>query len=315
MAAVTSLIATAVSVVFAVQLLGRYRQRSRTPATLYWGISMALFSAASLMLFVGVVFGWSSWSFRFFYLFGAVLNVPWLALGNIAINARRRPVVDIVGVVMLVVALLSAVPALGPEPALWWPSVMLATAFGMALVATRGAALIRVAVTITAAFSIAATMLVWAADFTSMLPSTGLPEGSEVFPIAVRGVAVAGNAVGALLVIVSALASSAHIVWRLPARSEAAIFRTIGRNRSYVDALARWLLSGRRGAGGVSNLIRGNLLIAAGVGIAATGGLLSFLGDTTGHAIGLAVGVSVMYLGFVRTTQRQTRRRPGRDPS
>ncbi len=118
-----------------------------------------------------------------------------------------------------------------------------------------------------------------------------------------RGTAVAGNAVGATLVVVSALASSAHVVWRRPDTDEVEVFRTIGRDRSYADALSRWVYSGRRGARGVGNVVRGNLLIAGGVGLAAAGGLLSFLGDTTGHAIGLAAGVVVMYLGFVRTTQ------------
>lgn len=308
MAVVTSLIATVVSAVFAVQLLARHRRRSRTPATLFWSLSLSMFFVASLMLAVGVAFGWSAWMFRVFYLFGAVLTVPWLALGNVAVNARRRPVALTVGGVMLVIALLSVPPALGPEPALWWPSVALAAALGLALVAARGALLIRIATVVTVGFTVVATALVASAGFTGVLQPTGLPEGSELFPLAVRGFAVAGNSVGAVLVVVSALASSAHVVWRRPSPEQAAVFRTIGRDRTFVDALARWVFSGRRGARGVRNIVRGNLLIAAGVAIAAAGGLLSFLGDTTGHAIGLAIGVSVMYAGFVRTTRPDARR-------
>lgn len=303
MAVLSSLIATVVSAAFAAQLLRRYRQRGRTPATLYWGISLSMFSLASLALLVGVALGWASWSFRLFYLFGAVLNVPWLALGNIAINARRRPVGLVVGGVALVVALLSVRPALGDEPALWWPSAALAGAYGLLLVALRGRALTRAALVVTALFSAWAAVAVGVATFEIPLATTGLPEGRDLFPLVVRGTAVAGNAVGATLVVVSALASSAHIVWRRPDADEVEVFRTIGRDRSYADALSRWVWSGRRGARGVGNVVRGNLLIAAGVGLAAAGGLLSFLGDTTGHAIGLAVGVVVMYLGFVRTTQ------------
>jgi glutaredoxin len=302
-AVLSSLIATVVSAAFAVQLLRRYRDRGRTPATLYWGVSLTMFSLASLMLAVGVVAGWSAWSFRLFYLFGAVLNVPWLALGNIAINARRRPVVLVVGAVALIVAILSVRPARGAEPELWWPSVALAGAYAVALLTLRGRRLTRVAFAITLAFSIWATVAVWTAAFQQPLAATGLPEGRDLFPLLVRGTAVAGNAVGATLVVVSALASSAHIVWRRPEPEEVAVFRTIGRDRSYADALSRWIFSGRRGARGVGNLVRGNLLIAAGVALAAAGGLLSFLGDTTGHAVGLAVGVAVMYRGFVRTTR------------
>lgn len=303
MAVLSSAVATAVSAVFAYRLLRRYAERGRTPATLYWGVSLTMFSLASLMLFVGVVLGWSSWSFRTFYLLGAVLNVPWLALGNIAINARRRPVNVVTGGVAIAVALLSVRPALGEEPALWWPSVALAGALGLALVTTRGSVLTRLAAGIVVGFSLFAAVLVAGADFTTPLATTGLPEGRDLFPLLVRGTAVAGNAVGATLVVVSALASSAHIVWRRPDADEVEVFRTIGRDRTYADALSRWVFSGRRGARGVGNVVRGNLLIAGGVGIAAAGGLLSFLGDTTGHAIALAIGVVVMYRGFVRTTR------------
>jgi glutaredoxin len=265
-AVLSSLIATVVSAAFAVQLLRRYRDRGRTPATLYWGVSLTMFSLASLMLAVGVVAGWSAWSFRLFYLFGAVLNVPWLALGNIAINARRRPVVLVVGAVALIVAILSVRPARGAEPELWWPSVALAGAYAVALLTLRGRRLTRVAFAITLAFSIWATVAVWTAAFQQPLAAT-------------------------------------RCVRCWPEPEEVAVFRTIGRDRSYADALSRWIFSGRRGARGVGNLVRGNLLIAAGVALAAAGGLLSFLGDTTGHAVGLAVGVAVMYRGFVRTTR------------
>ncbi|MBW3658334.1 MAG: hypothetical protein KY457_06825 [Actinobacteria bacterium] len=303
MAVLSSAVATVVSAVFAYRLLRRYAERGRTPATLCWGLSLTMFSLASLMLLAGVVLGWASWSFRSFYLLGAVLNVPWLALGSIAVNARRRPVNLVTGAVALVVAVLSVRPALGDEPGLWWPSVLLAGALGVALVTTRGAVLTRVAATIVVGFSVIATVLVAGAAFQVPLATSGLPEGRDLFPLLVRGTAVAGNAVGATLVVVSALASSAHIVWRRPAADEAEVFRTIGRERSYADALSRWVFSGRRGARGVGNVVRGNLLIAGGVGIAAAGGLLSFLGDTTGHAVALAIGVVVMYVGFDRTTQ------------
>lgn len=314
-ASLSALVATGVSAVFAWRLLQRYRQRGRTPATLYWSVSLAMFSLASLMLLVGVVVGWASWSFRLFYLFGAVLNVPWLALGNIAINARRRVPTVVTGAVALVVAVLSLRGALGVEPDLWWPSVALAGGLGIAMVATRGDRLIRIAAAGLVAFTLSATVAVFGADFQIPLVTSGLPEGRELFPLGVRGIAVAGNAVGATLVVVSALASSAHTVWRRPERDEAQVFRTIGRDRTYADALSRWVFSGRRGARGVGNVVRGNLLIAAGVGLAAAGGLLSFLGDTTGHAIALAVGVVVMYRGFVRTTQPEPTRVAPTDPA
>lgn len=301
MAVVASLVATVVSAIFTVALLRRWRLRGRTPATLYWGIALGLFSAASLMLLVGVVAGWSSWSFRLFYLAGAVLNVPWLALGSIAINARRRGVTVATGIVTIVTGLLFLRGVAGDEPALWWPGVVLGLLLGAVLLPWRGRTATAAALAVVAAFSAIATVQVLGADFVVPLAVEGLPEGSEVFPPDVRGLAVAANAVGAIVVIGSALISSAHLVWRRPAGGPGEAFRD--RRGAPVEAAARWIFSGRRGAKGVGHVVRGNLLIALGVTIAAMGGALSFLGDTAGHAVGLAVGVVVMYAGFVRTTR------------
>lgn len=301
MAVVSSLVATVVSAVFAGALLRRWRSRGRTPAALYWGIALALFSVASLMLLAGVVLGWASWSFRSFYLVGAVLNVPWLALGSIAINARRRGVTVLTGVVTMVTGLTFLSGVLGAQPALWWPGLVLGLLLGAVMIVWRGRTATAAALAVVAAFSAIATVQVLGADLRGPLAGQALPEGSEIFPLAVRGLAVAGNAVGSIVVIASALISSAHLVWRRPDEGSSDVFRD--RRGAPVEATARWLFSGRRGARGVSHVVRGNLLIALGVGIAAAGGAFSFLGETTGHAIGLAIGVTVMYAGFVRTTR------------
>lgn len=304
MAELSSLVATVVSAAFAVALLRRWATRGRTPASLYWGISLVLFSLASAALFAGVVAGWSSWSFRLFYLFGAVLNVPWLALGSVAIVSRRRVVVVIVGAVTLVTAVLFGLGALGDQPMLWWPGTVLAAVLGGVLLALRAGRLTAVALVTIGAFSLLATVAVLAADFAIPLATDGLPEGRDVFPIGVRGLAVAGNAVGSVVVIVAAIASAAHVVWKRPDRSADAVLREVGaEGRAPVEAVARWLFAGRRTTRGASHVVRGNLLIALGVIVAAMGGTLSFGGDTTGHAVGLAAGVAIMYLGFVRTVR------------
>lgn len=302
MAVASSLLAAVVSAVFAVQLLRRWATRGRTPATLYWGIALSLFCIASGSLAVGALAGWSSLTFRIFYLAGAVLNVPWLALGSIAINARRRPVSVVTGAASLITGALFLRGVAGPDPLLWWPGAVLAAVLAVPLLITRGRRLTRLTLVIVLVFSAIALVQVATAGFVASLDTSGLPEGRDVFPSAVRGMAVGGNAVGSVLVIVSALASSAHVVWRRPERDQARVFATVGAGRrAPVEALARWVYSGRRGARGAGHIVRGNLLIALGVFIAAMGGALSFLGDTVGHAVGLALGVVVMYAGFVRT--------------
>src|SRR4029450_11504116 len=76
----------AASAAFAVAVLRQYAARHR-PYQLAWGIALSMFTAASLALTAGVVAGWHPLSFKLYYLFGAILNVPWLALGTVELLA------------------------------------------------------------------------------------------------------------------------------------------------------------------------------------------------------------------------------------
>lgn len=318
MATLASLVATVVGAVFATALLRRWARRGRTPASLWWGLSLAQFAVASAALLLGQVLGWNAPVFRTFYLLGAVTNVLWLGLGTIVVNARRRGVTLTLGVVLLLTAGLTAWGAVAGDLALWAPSVAVALLLGAACLLPRAGAVQRWSAVLVIAFSVVATAVVWVAPLTGSVAASGLPEGRELFPLAVRGFAVAGNTVGSVVVIVGALASSAHVVWRRPDREADALLRGVSvSRRSWFAATAEWLFAGRRGAARAGNVVRGNLLIALGVLLAAGSALFAyvseFLGalvgveltdaETTGHAIGLAVGVVVMYAGFRRTLQ------------
>jgi hypothetical protein len=85
LAATATLVATA----FAAAVLERWLVRRR-PHELAWTISLLMFAAASVALWLAEAGGWSGPSFRAFYLFGAILNVPWLALGTVYLLAGRR---------------------------------------------------------------------------------------------------------------------------------------------------------------------------------------------------------------------------------
>lgn len=77
-------LATAVAALFAETALARWTQR-RSPHLSAWAIALALFALASALLALGTSNGWDRGTFRAFYLLGAVLNVPWLALGSVAL--------------------------------------------------------------------------------------------------------------------------------------------------------------------------------------------------------------------------------------
>ena len=80
--------ATVVAAFFAVRT-ARASRASRSVALELWTFALVQFAVASAALAWGVAFGWSSAVFRVFYLFGAVVNVVWLALGSIWLLAPR----------------------------------------------------------------------------------------------------------------------------------------------------------------------------------------------------------------------------------
>jgi hypothetical protein len=81
--------ATLVASAFAVSTYDRWLRRRR-PHDAAWAVSLALFALGSLALWWAEARGWSLVSFRVFFLAGAVLNVPWLALGTVYLLAGRR---------------------------------------------------------------------------------------------------------------------------------------------------------------------------------------------------------------------------------
>jgi hypothetical protein len=89
-----------VALVFA-GLLTRDLLVKRRPFQAVWAIALLMYAAASFALFLGVLNGWTETEFRVYWLFGAVLNVPWLFLGEVYLLARRRWIADALLVVML----------------------------------------------------------------------------------------------------------------------------------------------------------------------------------------------------------------------
>lgn len=78
-----------VALAFGLSTLDRWLRR-RKPHELAWSVAMGLFVIASLALWWAEGRGWSSNSFRVFFMFGAIVNVPWLALGTVYLLAGPR---------------------------------------------------------------------------------------------------------------------------------------------------------------------------------------------------------------------------------
>lgn len=139
----------------------------------------------------------------------------------------------------------------------------------VALWRESGANRIRPIVSLSLVFGFFATFL---APFVAPLPTSGIPEGSEVFGFTFmiesltlpgpRLFAAVSGAVGSL-VIIGFAAVSATRSWRT--------------NRK---------------------LAYGNLLIVGGVLVPAVGGSLTALGESSALAISLAIGVALLWLGY-----------------
>jgi len=80
-------IAAAFAAMLARQLLRRWRWHEAA-----WLLALLMFAAASAAMFFGVVRGWHSEDFRVYWLFGAVLNVPFLFAGEVYLLSPRRTV-------------------------------------------------------------------------------------------------------------------------------------------------------------------------------------------------------------------------------
>jgi len=87
--AVFPLAAGTIALVFGAMLIRRFADRRR-PHEGVWAAALLMFAAASLAMFLGVVRGWQSPDFRVYWLFGAILNVPFLAQGEVYLLVRSR---------------------------------------------------------------------------------------------------------------------------------------------------------------------------------------------------------------------------------
>lgn len=215
------LVASLVSVVFAAALSRQWAQRRHLFQGL-WTIALVMYALASFAMFLGVLDSWSAFEFRVYWLFGAVLNVPYLAVGEAYLLIKSRAVLQV---------LLAALVA--------------ATALS--------------------------TLVIMSADVNAAALKEALPLGKEVF----------GQ---------GSLAYRLAQVFAYPA---------------YIFLLAGsvWSASKMRRSPAMRDRSAGAMLIAVGATVVAIGsGVGAGLGQPWLFAISLAVGVGIMFGGFLRAS-------------
>jgi hypothetical protein len=210
--------ATAVATLFAQATLVRYT-RNRRPHELAWTIALAMFALAAVALALGTTTGWDNGTFRVFYLFGAILNVPWLALGTVYLLA---------GV-----------------------TVGRRVQWGLVLITGLAAG------------------VVLTAPMESVAGSVAIPVGKEVFGVFPRVLAAVGSGLAAIVIIGGAIWSAIRYVRR-------------------------------RDEPGMARLAAANGLIALGTIVLSSGGLAQgIVGHDEAFTLSLAIGISVIYAGFL----------------
>ena len=94
------LAAAMIALVFAAFLVRQFASRRR-PFQAVWAVALAMYAAASFAMFLGVLNEWSTAEYRVYWLFGAILNVPFLTMGEIYLLFKRRIITDLVLVALL----------------------------------------------------------------------------------------------------------------------------------------------------------------------------------------------------------------------
>lgn len=218
------LAAAIVSAVFAA-LIGQQWVSKRRPHQLAWSLSLLMFAIASFVAGLGILNEWGPGLFRIYYLFGAIVNVPFLAAGTIYLLGPRR-----LGHGFMFLVVVGTIFAAG------------------------------------AVFSASLDV--------QELDVAGIPSGREVLdPNSLPRVLSRYFSYSGFLIVVGGALWSA---WR----------------------------SSRQQSEHLRNLTIGNVLIALGTFIVAVASAFARFGRGSILAVGLLIGVSVMFAGFLRTRSK-----------
>jgi hypothetical protein len=117
------LAAGAVALLFTAQLGRQFASRHR-PAQLFWAVAMLMYALASLAVVFGAIGGWTRLEFEVFWVLGAVLNVPFLAAGEIALLTRRQWVTPALWLILVFVCAYAVATTSAALAALFDPAAL-----------------------------------------------------------------------------------------------------------------------------------------------------------------------------------------------
>ncbi|MGH8873534.1 MAG: hypothetical protein ACRDWS_16360 [Acidimicrobiia bacterium] len=138
-----ALLAALAATVFALDLWLDYRRRPR-PHIAAFATGMSMFAIATWTFYLGLTLGWSGPLYRIFYLFGAILNIPFLALGSMFLVVGKRSghvmAIALGALAAISTTLTATVPFANALPETGVPHDVFASGFGPRLFAIIGGA-------------------------------------------------------------------------------------------------------------------------------------------------------------------------------
>lgn len=106
--AVFPLLAALISLAFSGVLARRLAARWRWHEAV-WAVALLMYAAASLATTLGVANGWTTNEYRVYWLLGAVLNVPFLAQGEVYLLSRHRTAAHAVLAGLVVISVVATI--------------------------------------------------------------------------------------------------------------------------------------------------------------------------------------------------------------
>ncbi len=311
--ALTTLLAFGFAMLVADQWL-----RRRQPYQLVWAIGLTWYGIGAGAELLGATVGWNELLYRAWYLAGAIWVAAWLGLGTIYLLARIRfgfafaASLLLAGLFTYLTQQRYEYPSAGIAPVAYFGVAVSAAAAIIVLSWRRSEAWAHVAAALIVAGTIGSAGMMAAvalpAPGYALDPATGAPTG-ELLPGYLRLMTPFMNISGAFALVLGALYSAyvfmpkrrvisysrrkGGVGGRLGAIVVAPVAITVNFVASLpgaVAALARGRLNSR---------VPATLLIGAGgLVVSVTSGLGRF-GETSAHAIGLLVGLLLIFLGFL----------------
>ncbi|MCL4449404.1 MAG: hypothetical protein M1483_02520 [Actinobacteria bacterium] len=115
----TSTAAFLLCIAFSMSTMDKWLEKA-TRHYLVWSIALIMAAVAAATMAISSTAGWSGITFRIFYLFGGILNVPWLALGTVYLLTTKR-IGDISAIIVTAysafsIGVLFSTPLLHPVP-------------------------------------------------------------------------------------------------------------------------------------------------------------------------------------------------------